>query len=80
MTKLLLFERRSRSPNKGSFSFYYTREIYTSYYEKKGCVDMLYMCFIMMFVYVGLTVLGKLNDEEELRQAEVEGYEITFID
>lgn len=40
---------------------------------------MLYMCFIMMFVYVGLTVLGKLNDEEELRQAEVEGYEITFI-
>lgn len=80
MINLLLFERRKNgSPNKGSFSFYNTvRETYTPFYEKKGCVYMLYIIMAIV-IWVGLTKLDELNLNEEFKKAEVEGYELTII-
>lgn len=40
---------------------------------------MLYMIFIATALYAGLTALNKLEEKEELKKAEEEGYEVMFV-
>ena len=59
-------------------SVLYFRENNTSYYEKKGSVNMLYIAILGIIVYVGLTLLDKVKEKEELEKAKEMEYELYF--
>lgn len=79
-TVLILHIFAKRESDKGFFFLYMrtTREIYTSFYEKKGSVTMLYAAIIMTIAYMGLEAMDKLDKKEEMKKAEEEGYEVYF--
>lgn len=53
------------------------RENNTPYYEK-GSVTMTCAVIVSAIIYIGFTMLEKLNKKEELKKAKENGYEVYF--
>lgn len=69
---------KKRELNCFLFFFLYIRENNTPYYEKKGSVIMLYIALLGIIVYVGLTLVDKVEKKEELEKAKEMEYELYF--
>lgn len=65
------------SPNGFPFLFTFIRENNTPYYEE-GSVTMACAVIVSAIIYVGFTVLEKLDKKEELKKAKENDYEIYF--